>query len=195
MKIAICDDEVAVSEVTKSLLQQWAIHQSISLSVHCYENGNALILAQKSECFDLIFLDVLMPLLNGIDTAKELRRQNQNVPIIFLTSSKEFAFDSYEVKALQYLLKPVSPNQLWSIMDDFIALIKNQKEIFVARTSDGFCKITLEDTNYLEAQNKSVLVFPHNGTRSKSANYFPGAKKFLLWNRDFFAVTAVTLLT
>ena len=49
-------------------------------------------------------------------------------------------------------------------MDDFIALIKNQKEIFVARTSDGFCKITLEDTNYLEAQNKSVLVFPHNGT-------------------------------
>lgn len=146
MKIAICDDEVAVSEVTKSLLQQWAIHQSISLSVHCYENGDALILAQKSECFDLIFLDVLMPLLNGIDTAKELRRQNQNVPIIFLTSSKEFAFDSYEVKALQYLLKPVSPNQLWSIMDDFIALIKNQKEIFVARTSDGFCKIALEES-------------------------------------------------
>ena len=141
MKIAICDDEVAVSEVTKSLLQQWAIHQSISLSVHCYENGDDLILAQKSECFDLIFLDVLMPLLNGIDTAKELRRQNQNVPIIFLTSSKEFAFDSYEVKALQYLLKPVSPNQLWSIMDDFIALIKNQKEIFVARTSDGFAKL------------------------------------------------------
>ena len=60
MKIAICDDEVAVSEVTKSLLQQWAIHQSISLSVHCYENGDALILAQKSECFDLIFLDVLI---------------------------------------------------------------------------------------------------------------------------------------
>ena len=153
MKIAICDDEVAVSEVTKSLLQQWAIHQSISLSVHCYENGDDLILAQKSECFDLIFLDVLMPLLNGIDTAKELRRQNQNVPIIFLTSSKEFAFDSYEVKALQYLLKPVSPNQLWSIMNDFMVLIKNQKEIFVARTSDGFCKIALEDTNYLEAQN------------------------------------------
>ena len=127
MKIAICDDEVAVSEVTKSLLQQWAIHQSISLSVHCYENGDALILAQKSECFDLIFLDVLMPLLNGIDTAKELRRQNQNVPIIFLTSSKEFAFDSYEVKALQYLLKPVSPNQLWSIMDDFMALIKKSE--------------------------------------------------------------------
>ena len=153
MKIAICDDEVAVSEVTKSLLQQWAIHQSISLSVHCYENGDDLILAQKSECFDLIFLDVLMPLLNGIDTAKELRRQNQNVPIIFLTSSKEFAFDSYEVKALQYLLKPVSPNQLWSIMDDFIALIKNQKEIFVARTSDGF--FTARERTASTAMNQS----------------------------------------
>ena len=80
-------------------------------------------------------------------------------------------------------------------MDDFIALIKNQKEIFVARTSDGFCKITLEDTNYLEAQNKSVLVFPHNGTSIEIRELFPGAKKFLLWNKDFFAVTAVTLLT
>ena len=186
MKIAICDDEVAVSEVTKSLLQQWAIHQSISLSVHCYENGDDLILAQKSECFDLIFLDVLMPLLNGIDTAKELRRQNQNVPIIFLTSSKEFAFDSYEVKALQYLLKPVSPNQLWSIMDDFIALIKNQKEIFVARTSDGFCKIALEDTNYLEAQNKSVLVFPHNGTSIEISELFSRCEEIFTLEQGFF---------
>ena len=42
MKIAICDDEAAVSDVTKSLLQQWANHQSISVSVHCYENGDAL---------------------------------------------------------------------------------------------------------------------------------------------------------
>ena len=186
MKIAICDDEVAVSEVTKSLLQQWAIHQSISLSVHCYENGDDLILAQKSECFDLIFLDVLMPLLNGIDTAKELRRQNQNVPIIFLTSSKEFAFDSYEVKALQYLLKPVSPNQLWSIMDDFMALIKNQKEIFVARTSDGFCKIALEDTNYLEAQNKSVFVFPRNGTSIEIRELFSRCEEVFSLEQGFF---------
>ena len=50
MKIAICDDEAAVSDVTKSLLQQWAIHQSISLSVHCYENGDALTL-MRSRCF------------------------------------------------------------------------------------------------------------------------------------------------
>ena len=48
MKIAICDDEAAVSDVTKSLLQQWAIHQSISLSVHCYENGDALTLMRSS---------------------------------------------------------------------------------------------------------------------------------------------------
>ena len=117
MKIAICDDEVAVSEVTKSLLQQWAFHRSISLSVHSYENGDALILAQKSECFDLIFLDVLMPLLNGIDTAKELRRQNQNVPIIFLTSSPEFAVESYSVGAYFYQLKPIWEGSFFRLMD------------------------------------------------------------------------------
>ena len=137
MKIAICDDEAAVSDVTKSLLQQWAIHQSISLSVHCYETGDALTLMRS--------------------------------------------------KSLQYLLKPVSPNQLWSIMDDFIALIKNQKEIFVARTSDGFCKITLEDTNYYPSSKQIRSRFSFIMVQvSKSANYFPGAKKFLLWKQGFF---------
>lgn len=186
MKIAICDDEMAVSEVTKSLLQQWAIHHSVTLSIRCYDNGDDLILAQKSECFDLIFLDVLMPLLNGIDTAKDLRRQNQNVPIIFLTSSKEFAFDSYEVKAFQYLLKPVSPNQLWSVMDDFFTMIKKQKETFIARIPNGFYKVALEDTDYLEAQNKSVLVYLHNGTSIEIRELFSRCEEIFSLEQGFF---------
>lgn len=71
-------------------------------------------------------------------------------------------------------------------MDDFIALIKNQKEIFVARTSDGFCKITLEDTNYLEAQNKSVLVFPHNGTSIEIRELFSRCEEIFTLEQGFF---------
>lgn len=71
-------------------------------------------------------------------------------------------------------------------MDDFIALIKNQKEIFVARTSDGFCKIALEDTNYLEAQNKSVLVFPHNGTSIEIGELFSRCEEVFTLEQGFF---------
>ena len=60
-----------------------------------------------------------MPLLNGIDTAKEIRSMGLTVPVIFLTSSREFALDSYDVKAFHYLLKPVNTLKLFSVMDDF----------------------------------------------------------------------------
>ena len=66
---------------------------------------------------DLIILDVIMPLLNGMDTARELRNDNQIVPIIFLTSSREFAVDSYEVKAFHYLIKPVDDVKLFRTLD------------------------------------------------------------------------------
>lgn len=55
---------------------------------------------------DIILLDIVMPLLNGMDTARELRAQDTAVKIIFLTSSPEFALESYEVRAQDYLLKP-----------------------------------------------------------------------------------------
>ena len=60
-----------------------------------------------AEPFHIILLDILMPLLNGMDTARELRQYDKTVKIIFLTSSPEFALESYDVKAYSYLLKPM----------------------------------------------------------------------------------------
>ena len=104
-----------------------------------------------------------MPLLSGIDTAKELRHDDSSVPIIFLTSSKEFAIDSYEVKAFYYLIKPVVREKLFPVMDDFLKKYNSQKITFTAHTSTGFCKIAIEDVDYLEAQNKQVIVHMTDG--------------------------------
>ena len=114
MKIAICDDEVHFMDALCPLLEQWARERGIKLMIHQFTNGDDLIAAHQSECMDLIFLDIIMPLLSGIDTAREFRNMNQNVPIVFLTSSREFAFNSYEVKAFNYLIKPVDPEKIIS---------------------------------------------------------------------------------
>ena len=112
MKIAICDDEPIYIETTSRLLQKWAGEHGIEMQIFTYDNGDDLIAAHTDECMDLILLDVIMPLLNGIDTAAELRANGQDVPIIFLTSSREFAVESYEVKAFHYLLKPIDEIRL-----------------------------------------------------------------------------------
>ena len=158
MKIAICDDEICFIDAVCSLVEQWAKERGIKLTLYRFTNGDDLIDACQSECMDLIILDVIMPLLSGIDTARELRNTDQAVPIVFLTSSREFAVDSYEVKALNYLLKPVDSTNLFCTLDDFLKTISIPKTFFAAKTADGYCRIEIADVDYLEAQNKQVLV-------------------------------------
>ncbi|MBD5527409.1 MAG: response regulator transcription factor [Lachnospiraceae bacterium] len=158
MKIAICDDEMHFIDDLCPLLEQWAKERGIKLTLYRFTNGDDLIAAHQSKCMDLIFLDIIMPLLSGIDAAREFRNTNQNVPIVFLTSSKEFAVDSYEVKALNYLIKPVDQAKLFLTLDDFLKTFCLPKAFFTAKTADGFCRIAIAEVDYLEAQNKQVLV-------------------------------------
>ncbi|MDE6742911.1 MAG: LytTR family DNA-binding domain-containing protein [Lachnospiraceae bacterium] len=192
MKIAICDDEMRLIDALCPLLEQWAKEHGMKLKLYRFTNGDDLIAAHQSECMDLIFLDVIMPLLSGIDVARELRNMNQNVPIVFLTSSKEFAVDSYEVKALNYLIKPVDQEKLFLTLDDFLKTYNLPKTYFTAKTADGFCRIVIADVDYLEAQNKQVLVHLTNDRTiairelfSKCAEVFSPENGFCCCHRSY----------
>lgn len=192
MKIAICDDETEFIDVVCSLLEQWAKERSIKLTIYRFTNGDDLIDAHRNECMDLIIMDVIMPLLSGLDTAKELRNMNQTVPIVFLTSSREFAVDSYEVKAFHYLMKPVDRAAFFLMLDDFLETFNPPKPFFTAKTADGFCRIVIADVDYLEAQNKQVIVHLSNGRTivirelfSKCAEIFSPENGFCCCHRSY----------
>ena len=192
MKIAICDDEIHFIDAICPMLEKWAKEREIKLTLYRFMNGDDLIDAQKSECMDLIILDVIMPLLSGIDTARELRNTNQTVPIVFLTSSREFAVDSYEVKALNYLIKPVDEAKLFLVLDDFLKAFRQPETFFTAKTADGFQRIDIADVDYLEAQNKQVLVHLSNDRTiairelfSKCAEVFSPENGFCCCHRSY----------
>lgn len=186
MKIAICDDEIDFGQELRTLLTRWAVNNGLSLTLYQYMNGDDLLTALQTTSVDLIFLDIIMPLLNGIDTARELRNAGITVPIIFLTYSREFALESYEVKALNYLLKPINNHRLFSVMDEFLNNFEASAETFTAHTADGFCKITLNDVDYLEAQNKQVLVYLSDGTILKIRELFSKCEGVFTPEKGFF---------
>ncbi len=186
MKIAICDDEAISLELTCMMLEDWALLRHISIEIRRFTNGDDLLDALQTGCPDLVFLDVVMPLLNGIDTAKELRAANDTLPIIFLTSSREFAVDSYEVKALNYLIKPVVKEHLFAILDDFARTIQKPEDVFMAQTTLGFCKINIADVDYLEAQNKQVSAYLSNGTTLQLREQFATCEAAFTEEKGFF---------
>ena len=85
IKIGICDDSKIFLGCAEKLIQKWSDERRIPVNIYSFHNGDDLITANTAERLDIIFLDIIMPLLNGMDTARELRQHDKSVKIIFLT--------------------------------------------------------------------------------------------------------------
>ena len=116
MRIAACDDDKNVlQKVQQALEAENAAYQDMEATLFC--DSNALLSALEDKArFDIYLLDILMPKTNGMELASAIRRTDESALIIFLTSSPEFAVDSYEVEAFGYLLKPFSSEKFHTIL-------------------------------------------------------------------------------
>lgn len=108
MKIAIVDDEVQAREELQQALCACGIEPVAQAEMQMFASGEAFLEAFSPEAFQLIFLDICMEGLNGIETALAVRQQAEHLPIVFLTSSADYALDGYQAFPAGYLLKPVS---------------------------------------------------------------------------------------
>lgn len=163
LRIAVCDDSPVFLQKVAGLIEKWSEQSGIPVEIYCFDNGNELIAKNTSTYIDVCFLDIIMPLQNGIEIAKELRQNDNSVKIIFLTSSPEFALESYEVKASGYLLKPVAYEKIKDLLDECCNTFDMEPKNTILKTSYGYQKVFFHDIEYLEAQNKKVVFYLRTG--------------------------------
>lgn len=156
MKIAICDDDLQELLLIASLLEEYKTNVTEELSIVTFLSGLELLTALQDEPYNLILLDVMMPGLNGMQTAKEIRTINETVKIIFLTSSPEFAVDSYRVRALNYLLKPATREQLYPILNELSEESHQPKTVLSIRTRTRLFALPYNQIEYLEVMSKTL---------------------------------------
>lgn len=163
LRIGLCDDDKGYMEELTDMVRQWAKENKLKIELFSCDNGDKLLAQSTASHMDIVILDIVMPLLNGMDTARELRAQDTAVKLIFLTSSPEFALESYEVKAQDYLLKPVSYDRLREALDACCQMLRAEPKNMVLKTSFGFQKLYFGDVEYAEAQNKRVVFHLRTG--------------------------------
>ena len=168
------------------MLHQWDTSAGHNVTTELFEDGDALLSAHTKNPFDIILLDIVMPLLNGIDTAKELRQKDKNVKIVFLTSSPEFALEGYSVKASNYLLKPVNPDALFSCLDELVAEVQNNTKCIVIKGLDATHRISLSDITYVESQLKHIMFFLADNRTIASLEPFYVYEDILTLDDGFF---------
>lgn len=120
MKIAICDDDLTELNRITAFLDEYSKTNRLPLTCKTFCSSIELASTAMQESYDLYLLDILMPALNGIELAREIRNFDRAADLIFLTSSPEYAVDSYTVKASDYLLKPVQKKRFFAALDDIL---------------------------------------------------------------------------
>lgn len=186
MKIAICDDNEAELNRIKELLELYAATAGQNFFIKCFTSSVELASTAEFEKFDIYFLDIIMPVMDGINLAREIRAFDKSSPVIFLTSSPEFAVESYTVKAFNYLLKPVDKNALYNTIDDILETFhKERHDTFIIKNNSGIHKIYLSDIVYAEALNRKVILNLKNNEQIVSTDVFSSICDTLMAHKEF----------
>jgi len=170
-RIAICDDEPVFSSQIETAMEYWP-NKPADLKTEVFNNGDTLIRAHSETPFDIILLDVIMPFVNGIETAREIRSNDSTVKIVFLTSSPEYAVESYTVKAANYLLKPVNPFDLFQCLDELYGEVHKVIPSINIKIPHAVRKVSLSDIEYVEAQKRHVYFSLADGRSLESTEPF-----------------------
>ena len=156
MHIAICEDNKEDLANILSLLEKYKQEHNAFLTYTTFNSGVDLLSKEKNCIYTLYLLDVIMPLVNGVEVAKEIRSFNPEAKIIFLTSSPEFAVESYSVNATDYILKPVKEDRFFSVLDSLLMDIQNPQEGLTIKTKNSINRILFSRLSYVEVMNKKV---------------------------------------
>lgn len=155
MRIAVCDDEELFRIEFKSVLDKVLINAEYDIDT--FSGGSSLYEAFLKNPFDLVFLDIEMPGIDGITLAKRLRAVSENVQIVFLTSHIEYALEGYEVNALRYLVKPVDMNKLNEVLKYIQDKKNNSRQIMIKQEGEDIV-IDISDIIYMESMDKNVRI-------------------------------------
>ena len=104
--IAIVEDDKKSAKILQDYILRYSEEKQEPLAVECFENGLNFISDYKASC-DIALMDIEMPHMNGLDTARKLREFDSQIPLIFITNMAQYAINGYEVQALDFMVKPI----------------------------------------------------------------------------------------
>ena len=150
VKIAVCDDSKEFGEIAKELIITTMAKNNIECNINTFISGLSLVQAFQKNKFDIIFLDMEMPETDGIKTGLLIREISNKPIIIYLTSHKEYAYESYQVKAKNYLLKPVNGDVLEKELLECIEELKESIKFLDVKDTYGIIhRIPLRDITHI----------------------------------------------
>ncbi|MGL5550099.1 MAG: LytR/AlgR family response regulator transcription factor [Culicoidibacterales bacterium] len=159
--IGVCDDMPIYLTQLEKMLQHLAKEQAVEVKIFSFESGEALVemVRNKPNFFDILFLDIYMDGMSGIETATQIRKYDEVIPIVFATSSVEHAVESYRMNAFDYLLKPYHRQNVQAVFEKILSYKQEIKQkTLLVKSGQNLYTIDLRRVVYFESSVRTITV-------------------------------------
>lgn len=158
-KIAICDDSKADSQYVLKMVQSWSASAGFMVHTDTFSTAESFLFhyAEESD-YDILLLDIEMGTMDGVTLAKQLRKSNDTVQIIFITGYSDYISEGYEVAALHYLMKPVKEEKLCSVLNRAAEKISKNEKVLNFELGGEMVRVPIYQIRYAEVSGNYVTV-------------------------------------
>jgi DNA-binding LytR/AlgR family response regulator len=157
LRIAICDDDSADRERVHGLVEEYLGEKKLQAEVRVFDHPDTLIVECEQFRPQIYILDIVMPMVTGIQAARDLRWNQPDAQIIFATSESSYALESFDVNPINYIMKPVGKEKLFATLDMAVSRIETEEEKSITvKAKGGFCTLRIPEIMYIDYRNHVV---------------------------------------
>ncbi|HOV42181.1 MAG TPA: LytTR family DNA-binding domain-containing protein [Oscillospiraceae bacterium] len=177
VRIAVVEDEAAYTQQITEYLERFSEESGEAVKITVFSDGDEIVEAYKAQ-FDIILLDIQMRFMDGMTAAKEIRKADPEVVIIFITNMVQYAVQGYSVDALDFVLKPISYFALSQRLEKALDRIKKRPMTYVAvSTKSGTYKLEASKIYYIESLGHNLMFHTASGEYSSTGTLKEWEKK------------------
>lgn len=178
LNIAVVEDDNGYRTQMVEYIAQFGAERALDIRVTQFQDGKEIVTDYQAR-FDIILLDIEMPLVDGMAAAEEIRKQDENVVLVFVTNMAKYAVQGYSVGALDFILKPVEYDTFAFKMTRAIDRVKSRENTqILLTTAEGAVRLDTKQVYYVEVQNRMLYYHTQQGTY-KVRGTMQGAQKEL----------------
>lgn len=158
-RVAICDDSMLDAKFVHSILDAWAEARGIAVQSAIFRSAESFLFQYAEDrAWDILLLDIEMGSMDGVALARQIRKDNESVQLVFITGYSDYIAEGYDLAALHYLMKPVNRDKLFSVLDRAVERLKRNQRCLNLELSGETARIPLYDIRYLDVRQNYVTI-------------------------------------